>query len=336
MDDKTASKNISSEGDKLMEELVQTLPQEKNWVGYTLYQYQGFWYPLVAAKAIISFQSHFKAHDTDIFLITTPKSGTTWLKALIFSIVNRKQFPHTQSPLLTTNPHDLVPFIEVSIYSKNQTPDLENGNFPSPRIFATHTPYGTLPGSILKSNCRIVYLCRNPLDQFISDWLYVVNNFPRNEDFKPFSMEEAFDRFCKGTHAFGPFWEHVLGYWKMSLEHPEKVLFLKYEDLKEDIASNLKTLADFLGYPFSEEEIRQGVVEEISKLCSFETLKSLEVNVTGERPVGRLKNSAFFRNGKVGDWVNFISQEMADRMKQLSEERYGDSGLKFDLLDKKA
>ncbi|EOY13565.1 Sulfotransferase 2A [Theobroma cacao] len=250
MDDKTASKNISSEGDKLMEELVQTLPQEKNWVGYTLYQYQGFWYPLVAAKAIISFQSHFKAHDTDIFLITTPKSGTTWLKALIFSIVNRKQFPHTQSPLLTTNPHDLVPFIE--------------------------------------------------------------------EPSRPIHLGLA------------------LWYWKMSLEHPEKVLFLKYEDLKEDIASNLKTLADFLGYPFSEEEIRQGVVEEISKLCSFETLKSLEVNVTGERPVGRLKNSAFFRNGKVGDWVNFISQEMADRMKQLSEERYGDSGLKFDLLDKKA
>ncbi|XP_017979818.1 PREDICTED: cytosolic sulfotransferase 15 [Theobroma cacao] len=333
MDDKTASKNISSEGDKVMEELIQTLPQEKDWVGSTLYQYQGFWYSLVPAKAVISFQNHFKAHDTDIFLITAPKSGTTWLKALIFSVVNRKQFPHTQSPLLATSPHDLVPIIEFSIYSENQTLDLGNGNFPSPRIFATHTPYGTLPSSILKSNCRIVYLCRNPLDQFISDWHFIVNNFPRKEDFKPFSIEEGFDRFCKGIHAFGPFWEHVLGYWKMSLEHPEKVLFLKYEDLKKDITSNLMKLADFLGYRFSEEEIRQGVVEEISKLCSFETLKTVEVNMTGERPDG-LKNSAFFRNGKVGDWVNFISPLMADRMKQLSEEKLGDSGLKFDLLDK--
>ncbi|XP_017980387.1 PREDICTED: cytosolic sulfotransferase 15 [Theobroma cacao] len=333
MDDKTASKNISTEGDKLMEELIQTLPQEKDWVGSTLYQYQGFWYPFFAPKAVIAFQNHVKAHETDIFLITTPKSGTTWLKALIFSIVNRNQFPLTQSPLLTANPHELVPFIDFNIYSKNQTPDLENENFPSPRIFATHTPYGTLPSSILKSNCRIVYLCRNPLDQFISDWHFIVDNFPRNEDFKPFSIEEGFDRFCKGIHAYGPFWEHVLGYWKMSLEHPEKVLFLKYEDLKKDIASNLKKLADFLGYPFSEEEIRQGVVEEISKLCRFETLKTLEVNITGESYVG-LKNSAFFRNGKVGDWVNFINPPMADRMKQLSEEKLGDSGLKFDLLDK--
>ncbi|XWS27415.1 hypothetical protein CRYUN_Cryun26dG0113200 [Craigia yunnanensis] len=249
--------------------------------------------------------------------------------------MNRNKFPVTESPLLATSPHELVPIIEFDIYSKNQIPDLENGNFPSPRIFATHTPYGTLPSSILESNCRIVYLCRNPLDQFISDWHFVVNHIPRNEHVKPFSVEEGFDMFCKGISAFGPFWAHVSGYWKMSLETPERVLFLKYENLKEDINSNLKKLADFLDYPFSDEEIRQGVVEEISKLCSFETLKNLEVNKTGKRHVG-IKNSAFFRNGTVGDWANFISQPMADRMKQLFEEKLGDSGLRFDFLDKKA
>jgi hypothetical protein len=37
----------------------------------------------------------------------------------------------------------------------------------------------------------------------------------------------------------------VLGYWKASLERPDKVLFLKYEDLKEDIISNLKKIAGF-------------------------------------------------------------------------------------------
>ncbi|KAK6230828.1 hypothetical protein QUC31_002346 [Theobroma cacao] len=335
MDDKTASKNISSEGDKLKEELIQTLPQEKDWVGSTLYQYQGFWYPFFAPKAVIAFQNHFKAHESDIFLITMPKSGTTWLKALIFSIVNRNQFPPTQSPLLVTSPHELVPFIDLDIYSKNQTPDLENETFPNPRIFATHTPHGSLPSSILESNCRIVYLCRNPLDQFISEWHFIVNHFPINEHVRPISIEEGVDKFFKGIHAFGPFCEHVLGYWRMSLESPERVLFFKYEDLKEDISSNLKKLADFLGYPFSEEEMRQGVVEGISELCSFETLKNLEVSKTGKSDV-RFKNSAFFRNGKVGDWINFVNPLIADRMVQLFEEKLGNAGLKFDLLDKKA
>ncbi|XVF87971.1 hypothetical protein PTKIN_Ptkin19aG0011100 [Pterospermum kingtungense] len=280
--------NASSE-EELM---IQTLPQEKSWDGSILYLYQGFWYPYVPAKAVISFQNHFKAHQTDIFLITVPKSGTTWLKALIFSIVNCNQFPLSQSPLLSTSPHELVPIIEFDIYSKNQNPDLENGNFPSPRNFTTHTPYGTLPNSILESNCRIVYLCRNPLDQFISDWHFVRN----------------------------PCLWSILG--------------LKYEDLKEDITSNLKKLADFLDYPFSDEEIRQGVVEEISKHCSFETLKNLEVNKTGKRHVG-IKNSTFFKNGKVGDWANFITPAMVNRIKQGFEEKLSDSGLNFDWFDKK-
>ncbi len=56
-------------------------------------------------------------------------------------------------------------------------------------------------------------------------------------------LDEAFEMYCKGIIGFGPFWEHMLGYWKESIEKPHKVLFLKYEDMKEDITSQLKILA---------------------------------------------------------------------------------------------
>ena len=87
----------------------------------------------------------------------------------------------------------------------------------------------------------------------------------------------------KGIDSCGPFWDHVLGYRRMSRERPQKVLFLKYEDLKEDIISDLKRLAHFLGVPFSEEEERQGMIEEIAKLYSLDSLKNLEVNVNGKQ-----------------------------------------------------
>ena len=83
----------------------------------------------------------------------------------------------------------------------------------------------------------------------------------------------------KGVEAFRAFWGHVLGYWRMSRERPENRLFLKFEDLKEGIISHLKKLAHFLSFPFSEEEERQGMIEEISSFCSLEGLKKLEVNV---------------------------------------------------------
>ncbi|RVW97011.1 Flavonol 4'-sulfotransferase [Vitis vinifera] len=72
------------------------------------------------------------------------------------------------------------------------------------------------------------------------------------------------------------------GVMEMSIERPEKVLYLKYEDF-EDIITHMKRLAHSFGVPFSEEE-KQGMIEEISRLCSFQSLKNLEVNKSGKRP----------------------------------------------------
>ncbi|KAH7569422.1 hypothetical protein JRO89_XS06G0159200 [Xanthoceras sorbifolium] len=130
-----------------------------------------------------------------------------------------------------------------------------------------------------------------------------------HEDMKiePFSLEEAFEMACHGIQEFGPVWEHVLGYWKANLDDSDqkKVLFLKYEDVKEDSAFYVKKLADFLGCPFSNVEENQGVIEEIVKLCSFENMKDLEVNKNGGFLGTMFKNSMYFGEGKVLDELIF-------------------------------
>ncbi|KAH0991276.1 hypothetical protein GBA52_002759 [Prunus armeniaca] len=46
----------------------------------------------------------------------TPKSGITWLKAVLFALVKRVHYPDPQQhPLLTNNPHVLVPFLELNV-----------------------------------------------------------------------------------------------------------------------------------------------------------------------------------------------------------------------------
>ncbi|KAK5832849.1 hypothetical protein PVK06_016652 [Gossypium arboreum] len=59
-----------------------------------LTQFQGFWIPSrsVPTSSIIAFQKYFQALDDDIIVVSKPKSGTTWLKALVFSIVNRHHY----------------------------------------------------------------------------------------------------------------------------------------------------------------------------------------------------------------------------------------------------
>ncbi|MFQ6641952.1 hypothetical protein Gotur_016711 [Gossypium turneri] len=111
----------------------------------------------------------------------------------------------------------------------------------------------------------------------------------------------------------------------------DKLMFLKYEDLVEDTILYLKKIVEFMGYPFSSEEQQQGVPENIVKMCSFDNLSGLEVNKTGRHREGKgnmeTKNNIFFRKGKVGDWKNYLTTEMAQRLDQRTLQKLSGSGL---------
>lgn len=328
MENREDSQNLTPRAEEQSndsQELISSLPKVKNWDDLYLYHYQGTWYHSRCINGVISFQNNFQAQDSDVILATFPKSGTTWLKALTFAIVHRSRYPLEKSPLLTSSPHDLVPFLEFDLYMKSPFPSFEH--IPTPRILSTHMPCGSLPKSIMNSNCRVVYMCRNPMDQFISHWTFYHGLGDQTSD--PLPLEEAFEMICQGVQSYGPIWTQILDYWNASKAQPGKILFLKYEDLmKGDIVSYVKQIAEFLGCPFSESEETQGVVEEISKLCSFDNMKNLEVNKSGKQP-GGAKNDTFFRKGIVGDWKNYLTPAMSERLEKLMEEKFHGSGLTF-------
>ncbi|KMS98778.1 hypothetical protein BVRB_3g068550 [Beta vulgaris subsp. vulgaris] len=320
-----------------VDQLKQSLPKV-NWMGskIQLLKIQDFWHLPSRISNILTFQKHFIAQDTDLFITSFPKTGTTWLKSLLFSITNRSLYPPKQSPLLTHNPHELVYDLETGVYGENPKlprPDQLN-DLPAPRLLHSHIPYASLPESIKTSNAKILYICRNPLDTLVSQWHFYPNAIKKvmgdDEDFQPPSIEDYFEEFCQGTVLFGPFFEHVVGYWKQSLEQPDKVLFLKYEDLKENPVLYLKKLAEFIGMPFSTEETNEGVIEEIIELCSIKNLKELEINKSGLH-TKHVDNKAFFRDGKVGGWTQYITAPMLERMNKLMEQQLGGTGLSFDL-----
>ncbi|XP_039159567.1 cytosolic sulfotransferase 6-like [Eucalyptus grandis] len=153
----------------------------------------------------------------------------------------------------------------------------------------------------------------------------------QSEDQPNWSLEEHFETFCQGQIMFGPFWDHITGYWKESLERPRKVLFLKYEDLKEDIGGQLKKVAEFVGLPFTKEEEEGGVIEEIANLCSLKTLKDLEVNKSGKVGDTTAEKRSFFRKGEVGDWVNHLTPSMVDRLNSIMQEKMRPFGLEFKM-----
>ncbi|KAM7279006.1 hypothetical protein ACFE04_006140 [Oxalis oulophora] len=305
------------------EEISKLFPQEKGWISEHIVQYKGFWFePLYGMNGYMWMLECFKSKPSDILLITNPKSGTTWLKALLFSVMNRTLYDFSSHPLLTHNPHECVPFLELKLFRKTPVGDPEN--MPNPRILATHVPYSLLPETILSSGCKIVYICRNPKDVFVSMWHFCSKI--RVEGLPPISMEEALDLFCKGVSPYGPYWDHALGYWNASLEFPERVLFLKYEDVKEETLFNVKKIAEFLCKPFTAEEETNGVIQEIVKLCSFDSMSNMAVNKNGIYR-DNVKNNVFFREGKVGDWKNYLSPKMIERLDGITKQKLNGSSL---------
>ncbi|KAM3353738.1 hypothetical protein ACQJBY_024728 [Aegilops geniculata] len=288
--------------------------------------YQGCWLRPPAVQSVKIVQEQFKARSNDILLVTYPKCGTTWLKALAFTITNRFRYVVTgdDHPLLTHHPQDLVPFLEMPYRQLHPLADLEK--LPSPRLLSTHMPVTLLPPCVATLGCRVVYLCRSPKDVLVSLWhfVYKVN--------KNYSIDKAFELFSQGESSYGPIWEHNLGFWKESISNSDRVLFLKYDKMMAQSVEHVKMLAEFLHVPFTEEEVRCGVVEDVVHLCSFDKLKSIPVNSSGvsDRIGGvPMENSSFFRTAKVGDWANHLTGEMAEKLDGIVEEKLRGSDLTF-------
>ncbi|KAL0330197.1 UNVERIFIED_CONTAM: Cytosolic sulfotransferase 15 [Sesamum radiatum] len=320
------TENLSSEDESL---LLQSLEQQDNWDGLPMSKFQGFWCPVFVLHPLLCFQRNFKALDTDVLLASVPKSGTTWLKALLFSIVSRDRFPIDQSPLLATNSHRLVFSLECFYYAEDDDPDL--GNLSRPRL--SHSPPSSgspqFPHRIQLQDCIRLQEPIGPVH--LGTRIFLKNRlWPDKPYGEVLSLDEAFDMFCDGVQAFGPFWDHLLGYWNASLENPDRVLFLKYEDIKRDPLLKVKKIAEFVGLPFSEEEEKEGLVGDISRLCSFEKLKDLDINKNGIH-FGSVKNNSLFRKGDIGDWQNYLTPAMAERMKTTLRAKLSGSGLILDI-----
>uniref|UniRef100_A0ACD5ZNT6 Uncharacterized protein n=1 Tax=Avena sativa TaxID=4498 RepID=A0ACD5ZNT6_AVESA len=299
--------------------------------------YQGCWLRPRAVESVKLVQEQFQARFDDVLLVTYPKCGTTWLKALAFTVANRLLHPVAgdRHPLLVRHPQDLVPFLEMPYRQLQQHPVAELEEMASPRLLSTHLPVTLLPPSVLHLGCRVVYLCRNPKDVLVSLW-----HFVNKVNHQNYTIDKAFELFCKGESAYGPIWEHGLGFWNKaavsssseSESDSSRVLFLKYDEMMAQPVEHVKMLAEFLRVPFSDEEVSRGVVEDVVRLCSFDKLKSVPVNSSGvcDRIGGvPMENSSYFRAGKVGDWANHLTQEMANKLDAIVEEKLTGSGLAF-------
>ena len=83
-----------------------------------------------------------------------------------------------------------------------------------------------------------------------------------------------------------------------------------------------------MGFPFTQQEENNGVVENIIKLCSFESMKESKGNQSETISI-IYEKKFFFRKGEIGDWVNYFSPSKIERLSKVIQEKLSGSNLSF-------
>ncbi|KAK4420504.1 Cytosolic sulfotransferase 12 [Sesamum alatum] len=296
---------------------LSSLPQEKWWGNNCLFQLGGFWHWPQTIQGVNRVIKHFQPLPSDIILASFPKTGTTWLKALLYSIVNRS----SRHRLTVDNPHTIIPTLEYDIYGTSHASAMPSSINHSRRILSTHIPYQILAKTLDSSECRVVYVTRNPKDTLVSTWHFINKSNKAKEE--PWPFEVAVDNFCRGLIPYGPYYDNVMGYRKLSLDRPKYAHFLTYEELKNDPITHVNKLAEFLGCPFDAE----AQVQEIVNGCSFQTLSNHQVNKSdGFPPRITMPSNSFFRKGVSGIIKNICLLRLSRELMHLPKRSFIPTG----------
>ncbi|XP_077169158.1 sulfotransferase 1C2-like [Paroedura picta] len=259
----------------------------------------------------------FAARPGDLLISTYPKAGTTWIQEIV-DMIQQGGDPQKCARAPT---HKRIPFIDL-FPPKPMTSGLEDAEvMPSPRTLKTHLPVQLLPLSFWEHNCKIIYMARNVKDNAVSYFHFHRMNQGLPE---PGNWDQFLEHFLAGKVSWGSWFDHVRGWWEAKDRHP--ILYLFYEDIKEDPAREIRKVAQFLGI-----ELTEPVLTQIVQHTTFDSMKANPMANYSSIPSALMDQavSPFMRKGAVGNWKEHFTVAQSERLDEICAEKLEDSGLTF-------
>ena len=290
----------------------------------------GFVMPRYFAENLEEKIYNFELREDDIWIVTYPKSGTTWTLELVWMLINDVELEKGKVPLSVRSPCIEVQCLRRFDFFKSigaapsdpRVIEVETdaiqflNNIKGRRVIKTHLPYEFLPPKLLDT-CKVVYVARNPKDVAVSFYHHNLN-VPGHGYVG--SFEQFLTYFEQGLHVFGSYWHHVLTGWQHRSHR--NVKFLWYEDMKADMKTVIKDLCVFFEHPLSEEQ-----ESSLYHHVQFDNMKKNPFANPGAAKEDLPPEKNFMRKGQVGDWKNYFDKENNEKWENWIAEMIKGTGL---------
>ncbi|VDK51610.1 unnamed protein product [Anisakis simplex] len=262
-------------------------------------------WPPIFKPAFVRGAKALKVRDSDVFVCTYPKCGTTWIQHICSQLLSDDYGPDVG--------HGKDALSELCVTS----PMIERmgakfaDNLEGRRLLKTHFAWHNLPKN---SKAKYIYAVRNPKD-CLTSYFFHNRNF-KIYDFEFGNFADFFKLFMSDNIAFGNYFEHLLS-WLPHLSD-DNVLFLKYEDMCADLRSAVIKIGRFLGGKAAAMVEDETIVESIVRSSTIGAMKKDQWRWFPEH---NLRQNTFIRKGGSGDWKNYFNREQSKRVDDVFRKR---------------
>jgi aryl sulfotransferase len=245
----------------------------------------------------------FVGRPGDIFVCTPPKCGTTWMQTIVMALV----FQHGDAPgpVMEAAPWIDARFEPIDVVIARLDAQQHR------RQIKTHTPADGIPWT---SDASYIVVARDGRDAFMSFHNHMSNLRPE------LMMELAGSAAGEGIdlgdmppiddiHEFYDFWvtqrfwfDHVATFWEHQGE--PNVLFVHYDDMKDDLDREMRRVAEFLAI-----DVDESTWPVVVESCTFAGMKarSAEIADFDAHFVGGA--DTFLYKGTNGRWRDVLTPE---------------------------
>ena len=218
--------------------------------------------PFMRQSVCASLRKTWSPRNDDVFVVTYPKSGTTWMQQVLLLLLRGGG---TEDYDLTVKSAD-SPWLEGTL-SQTFEPRTREwlDALPSRRILKTHSPlriFPSIPGENgampYAGGAKTIFVVRNPKDTAVSFFHHARNKAAFQ--FADGKWPAFFDIFMRGGVGSGDWFEFVTEWWDLAQRRPASVLWVHYEEMLKSPGAQILRIAHFLGVaPVDEQRLSRPV-----------------------------------------------------------------------------